>query len=218
MRVLVVEDEPEVRDHIVRVLDAAGYITECEGDGEEAWFLGDTEDYSAVILDLGLPGLDGISILSRWRENKRDMPVIVLTARANWRERVAGINAGADDYLGKPFHPEELVARLHSVLRRSNGQARERLVAANLELDVQGKIVAVDEIPIALSSLEYRVLEYLMYNKGNIVTSSELYEQVYGSGYPASNTLEALVARLRRKLGTPIISTRRGVGYIVEDQ
>ena len=215
MRILIVEDEPEVAAHIERIVNNAGYLGELAGDGEDAWFLGDTEDYAAVILDLGLPKIDGISVLKRWRENDRQMPVIVLTARGSWKERVEGINAGADDYLGKPFQPEELIARLRSVLRRSAGQNSPELTAGPLTMDTRTMQVSVEGVPVTLSPLEYRALNTLMHHKGEVVPSAELYEHVFGTGEPTSNKLEALMARLRKRLKVPVIETRRGIGYII---
>ena len=217
MRVLVVEDEPDVVQHLLRVLEASGFVAEVATDGEAAWFLGDTESYAAAILDLGLPRLDGLSVLKRWRETGRDLPVIVLTARGSWRERVEGINAGADDYLGKPFEAEELIARLHAVLRRKGGSASPKLAVGRLRLDPRSMQVSVDGKPVHLSPLEYRAISVLMHNRGSIVSFQELYEHVYGAGEASSNTLETLIGRLRRRLGINVIETRRGAGYIILD-
>ena len=218
MRVLVVEDEPDVAKHIGRVLAAAGFLPEIVGDGETAQFLGDTEDFAAVILDLGLPKLDGLSVLKSWREAGRTMPVIALTARGSWRDRVAGINIGADDYIGKPFEAEELVARLRAVLRRSSGHATPEIIVGGLRLDTRTMQVTVDGIPIKLSPLEYRATSYLLHRRGEIVGFRELYEHVYGAGESYSNTLETLIGRVRKRLGAGLIETRKGAGYFIADK
>jgi two-component system, OmpR family, response regulator len=215
MRVLVVEDEPDVAKHLQRVLTDAGFLPDVASDGETAWFLGDTENYAAALLDLGLPQLDGLSVLKRWREAGRMMPVIVLTARGSWRERADGINAGADDYLGKPFEAEELIARLHAVVRRTHGIAAPEIIAGPLRLDPRAMKVTVDGKPVKLSPLEYRAIVILVHSRGQVVSFQDLYEGVYGAGEPSSNTLERLIARLRQRLGADIIETRRGAGYII---
>lgn len=215
MRILIVEDESEVADHLSRILSASGFLPEIAGDGETAWFLGDTEDFAAVILDLGLPVLDGISVLKRWRQAGRTMPVIALTARGNWRDKVDGINAGADDYLGKPFEAEELVARLRSVLRRTGGHAAPDINVGRVRLNTTTMQLSVDGIPTKVSPLEYRAMSYLLHRRGEVVPFREIYEHVYGTGDPSSNTLEALIARLRKRVGDGFIETRRGAGYII---
>ena len=218
MRVLVVEDEPDVAKHIARVLAAAGFLPEITNDGEQAQFLGDTEDFTAVILDLGLPKLDGLSVLRGWRAAGKTMPVIALTARGSWRERVEGINIGADDYLGKPFEAEELVARLRAVLRRSAGHAAPEIVAGLVKLDTRVMQVTVGGAAVKLSPLEYRAVSYLLHQRGKVVAFHELYEHVYGTGEAFSNTLETLVGRVRKRLGPNIVETRRGAGYIIQDR
>jgi len=216
MRILVVEDEPRLAEDLCRVLKASGFVPECAHDGEEAWFLGDTEDYAGIILDLGLPKMDGRSLLRKWRQNGRRAPVLILTARASWTERVDGIDAGADDYLAKPFHMEELLARLHAILRRSAGQPCSQLTAGPVTLDARQMRVSVRGMPVALTPLEYRALAYLMHHKKRIVPPHELGEHVHGlDAEKESNALEVLIARLRRKLGAPVIETRRGYGYFV---
>jgi DNA-binding response OmpR family regulator len=216
MRILVVEDEPKLTEDICRVLKASGFVPEWSADGEDAWFLGDTEYYAAVILDLGLPTMDGLSILRKWRQNGRKMPVLILTARASWTERVDGIDAGADDYLAKPFHMEELMARLHAILRRSAGQSSSHLSVGPLTLDARQMRVSVDGMPIALTPLEYRALAYLMHHQNRVVPPHELGEHVHGiDAERDSNALEVLIGRLRRKLGVKVIETRRGYGYII---
>lgn len=217
MRVLVVEDEPKLSDDICRVLKTSGFVPECTSDGEDAWFLGDTEAYAAIILDLGLPTMDGLSILRKWRQAKRDTPVLILTARASWAERVDGIDAGADDYLAKPFHMEELLARLHAILRRSAGQSRSQITAGPLTLDARQMRISIDGMPLPLTPLEFRALSYLMHHQGRVVPPHELGEHVHGIDEDRdSNALEVLIGRLRRKLGVKLIETRRGYGYIIE--
>ncbi len=216
MRVLLVEDEKRLAEDLVETLGAAGFVVDVAEDGKSAWFKGDTEDYDVVVLDLGLPQMDGLSVLKKWRAAGRSMPVLILTARGNWTERVDGIDAGADDYLVKPFQMEELLARLHAILRRSAGQATSVLTAGPVELDPRQMRVSVGGSPLALSPLEYRALHYLMHNRRRIVPQHELLEHIYGSDDGReTNALEALIGRLRRKLGTNIIETRRGFGYTI---
>ncbi|MEJ1160347.1 response regulator transcription factor [Prosthecomicrobium sp. N25] len=216
MRILLVEDERKIAADVAEGLGEAGYVVEVSGDGEDAWFRGETEDYDAMVIDLGLPKLDGLTVIRRLRAARVTTPIIVLTARGAWMERVEGIDAGADDYLVKPFHMEELLARLGAVLRRSAGHASPRLEAANLAIDTRRKTVSVDGRVIPLSALEYRLLRYLAHHAGRIVSQGELAEHVYGGDRePDSNALEVLVARLRRKVGQHVIDTRRGHGYMV---
>lgn len=218
MRVLLVEDDWRITSDITRTLEAAGYVVETASDGEEAWFCGDTEDYGAVILDLGLPKMDGLSVLRRWRANGRRMPVLILTARGSWVERVDGIDAGADDYLPKPFRMEELMSQLRAIVRRSSGHASSVISVGEVTLDERQMRVNVRGVPVALSPLEYRVIAYLLMRRGRVVSQSELDENVYGQGEDhGSNALEVLVGRVRRKLGVDLIETRRGYGYIVQD-
>jgi len=218
MRLLLVEDDRRIASDIVRVLDANGYVVETVGDGEEAWFRGDTEDYGAVILDLGLPKMDGLSVLKRWRANGRRTPVLILTARGSWAERVDGIDAGADDYLPKPFRMEELLSRLRAIVRRSAGHASSVVTAGEIALDERQMKVSVRGVPVALSPLEYRVVSYLLMHRGRVVSQLELEENVYGHGEDHdSNVLEVLIGRVRKKLGSDVIETRRGFGYIVSE-
>jgi DNA-binding response OmpR family regulator len=219
MRVLLVEDDRRIAQDITRALEASGYVVETVSDGEEAWFRGDTEDYGAIILDLGLPKMDGLSVLKRWRTGGRRMPVLILTARGSWVERVDGIDAGADDYLPKPFQMEELLSRLRAITRRSSGQASSVVRAGDVTLDERQMKVTVRGVPIALSPLEYRLVAYLLMRRGRVISQHELDENVYGHGEEhASNALEVLIGRVRRKLGVDLIETRRGFGYIVPDQ
>jgi DNA-binding response OmpR family regulator len=218
MRVLLVEDDRRIASDVERALKAAGYVVETVSDGEEAWFRGDTEDYGAIILDLGLPGMDGLSVLKRWRANGRSTPVLILTARGSWAERVDGIDAGADDYLPKPFKMEELLARLRSIIRRSAGHASSVVTSGDLILDERQMKVSVRGVPIPLSPLEYRLVAYLLLHRGRVVSQHELDENVYGHGEEHdSNALEVLIGRVRKKLGTELIETRRGFGYIVPE-
>lgn len=217
MRILVVEDEARIAADIAAALDGAGFLAEIVDNGEAAWFRGDTEDYAAAILDLGLPGMDGLSVLKRWRAAGRALPVVILTARGNWSERVEGIDAGADDYLPKPFRMEELLARLRAVLRRAGGNAAPVITAGALSLDTKAMKVTVDGRARALTPLEYRALHYLLHHRGRVVSQFELAEHLYGQeDAHGSNALEVLIGRLRRKLAIPLIETRRGQGYIIE--
>jgi two-component system OmpR family response regulator len=218
MRVLLVEDDRRIASDVSRTLSAAGYVVETVRDGEEAWFRGDTEDYGAIILDLGLPKMDGLSVLKRWRANGRNTPVLILTARGSWAERVDGIDAGADDYLPKPFRMEELLARLRAIVRRSAGHASSLVEVGEIALDERQMKVRVRGVPIALSPLEYRLVAYLLLRRGRVVSQQELEENVYGLGEDHdSNALEVLVGRVRRKLGSDLIETRRGFGYTVPE-
>lgn len=216
MRILLVEDDPRIVADARKALAAAGYIVETAADGEAAWFLGDTEDYDAIVLDLGLPKMDGLAVLKRWRENGRTTPVLVLTARGTWSERVEGIDAGADDYLPKPYQVEELLARLRAVIRRSAGRASSVLRIGDLTLDERQMRVSLSGVPVALSPLEYRLLAYLAHKRGRVVSQLELLEHVYGQDREFdSNALEVLVGRVRRKIGAGVIETRRGFGYLM---
>lgn len=218
MRVLVVEDDKRIAADLEKALKAAGYVVEIVRDGEEAWFLGDTEDYAAIVLDLGLPGMDGLSVLKRWRENGRRTPVLILTARGSWAERVDGIDAGADDYLPKPFRMEEVLARLRSIVRRAAGHASSLVSIGDLALDERQMKVSVRGIPVPLSPLEYRLVAYLVLRRGQVVSQQELIENVYGHDEEHdSNAIEVLVGRVRKKLGTDLIETRRGFGYLVAE-
>jgi two-component system OmpR family response regulator len=216
MRVLIVEDDPHIAAELARALEATGYVVESTGDGEDAWFRGDTEDYAAIILDLGLPKMDGLALLKRWRHAGRMTPVLILTARGTWAERVEGINAGADDYLGKPFVMEELLSRLRAIVRRSTGHASSVITIGQVALDHTQMKVTAQGVPIPLSALEYRLFAYLVHHQGRVVSQLELTEHVYAQDYEHdSNALEVLVGRVRKKLGANLIETRRGFGYIV---
>ncbi len=218
MQVLLAEDDRKIAGEVSRALAAAGYVVDVVTSGNDAWFRGDTEDYGAIVLDLGLPELDGLSILKRWRENGRHMPVLILSARGSWAERVDGIDSGADDYLPKPFRVEELLARLRAIVRRSLGQTSSQVVAGRVMLDDRIKMVRVDGVAVSLSPLEYRLIAHLLRHRGRVVTHQELEENIYGSDDAHdSNALEVLVGRVRRKLGGGLIETRRGFGYVVPD-
>ena len=214
MRVLVVEDESALSAQLASALGEAGYVVDCASDGERADFLGQTEDYDAVVLDLGLPKLDGLTVLRRWRDARIAVPVLVLTARDSWHEKVRGIDGGADDYVAKPFRIEEVLARLRALIRRSSGQMSAELRCGGLVLDTRGARVSADGRPVRLTSHEFRVLSYLMHHRSRVVSQTELTEHIYAMDSERdSNTVEVFIARLRRKLGAGAIETVRGLGY-----
>jgi two-component system OmpR family response regulator len=216
MRLLVVEDDKDLNRQIASALSQAGYAVDRAFDGEEGWFLGDTEPYDAVVLDLGLPKKDGISILSEWRRAGRAMPVLILTARDRWSDKVQGFDAGADDYVAKPFHIEEILARLRALLRRAAGRAISELTCGPVRLDPRAGQVSVDGNPVKLTSHEYRLLSYLMHHAGRIVSRTEIVEHLYEQDFDRdSNTVEVFVGRLRKKLGVNVIKTMRGLGYLL---
>ncbi len=214
MRLLVVEDDPDLAGQLAESLRDAGYVVDLTRDGEEAEFLGDTEPYDAVVLDLGLPGVDGMTILERWRESGRTMPVLILTARDRWSDKVAGIDAGADDYLAKPFRVEELLARLRALIRRSGGLASPVIEIGPISIDTRSSRVTLDGSPVKLTGQEYRLLAYLAHNLGKVLSRTDLTEHLYDQDFDLdSNTIEVFVGRLRRKLGAEAIETVRGLGY-----
>ena len=214
MRILIVEDEPTLQAQLADGLGAAGYAVDAAGNGGDAHYLGDTEPYDAVILDLGLPQMDGITVLKKWRSAGRTMPVLILTARDGWHEKVAGIDAGADDYLTKPFHMEELLARLRALIRRAGGHASAELICGPLTLDTRNNRATVDGQALTLTSHEYRVLTYLMHHRDEVVSRSDLVEHIYAQDFDRdSNTVEVFIARLRKKLPPGLIETVRGLGY-----
>ncbi|MGD9869695.1 MAG: response regulator transcription factor [Thauera sp.] len=214
MRVLVAEDEPVLAAQLRAALEAAGYAVDCAADGREAGYMGEVERYDAVVLDLGLPQVDGLSVLKRWRAKGFAMPVLILTARGDWHEKVAGIDAGADDYLTKPFHMEELLARVRALIRRAAGQASAELVCGALVLDTRSGRATVDGRLLSLTSHEFRVLAYLMHHMGEVVSRTELTEHIYAQDHDRdSNTIEVFVGRLRKKLPPELIETVRGLGY-----
>lgn len=217
MRALIVEDDRRIAEGLHKALVAAGFGCDVCGDGETAWFRGDTEDYDLIVLDLGLPVLDGLSVLKRWRAGGRQTPVLILTARGAWQERVEGIEAGADDYLPKPFRMEELVARARALVRRSSGTGSALLEVGSLSLDTNRMSASLDGLPVDLTALEYRLVSYLVHHRERVVPPGELLDHLYGDEAGREvNALEAMIARLRRKLGPGVIMTRRGFGYHLE--
>tara|TARA_R110000824_G_scaffold366730_2_gene555657 strand:- start:197229 stop:197900 length:672 start_codon:yes stop_codon:yes gene_type:complete len=214
MRLLVVEDDPDLNRQLVSALQEAGYVVDSASDGEEGHFLGDTEPYDAVVLDLGLPEMDGVTVLEKWRRNNRTMPVLILTARDRWSDKVAGFDAGADDYVAKPFFMEEVLARIRALLRRATGHASSELECGPLRVDTRTSRVTVNGTAVKLTSLEYRLIEYLIHHQGRIISRTELVEHLYDQDFDRdSNTIEVFVGRLRRKLGKDMIETVRGLGY-----
>jgi two-component system OmpR family response regulator len=214
MRVLVVEDEARLSRQLAHALREAGYAVDCAADGERADFLGQTEHYDAVVLDIGLPKVDGLTLLRRWRDAGVSVPVLVLTARGSWHEKVQGIDSGADDYVSKPFRIEEILARLRALIRRATGQVTPQLRCGTVLLDVRAARVLVNGSPVKLTSHEFRVLSYLMHHRGRVVSQGELSDHIYAQDLDRdSNTVEVFVARLRRKLGPSLIETVRGLGY-----
>ena len=214
MRVLVIEDDPDLNRQLVSALSDAGYAVDSARDGEEGHYLGDTEPYDAVVLDLGLPGLDGWRVLEQWRRDGRRMPVLILTARDRWNDKVRGIDAGADDYVAKPFRMEEVLARVRALIRRASGHATSEIECGPVRLDTRTGRVSVSGNPVRLTSHEYRLLSYLMHHCGRVVPRTELVEHLYEQDFDRdSNTIEVFVGRLRRKLGVDIIQTVRGLGY-----
>ncbi|MGB5093748.1 MAG: response regulator transcription factor [Parvibaculum sp.] len=214
MRMLVVEDDPDLNRQIVAALEEAGYVVDSATNGEEGHFLGDTEPYDAVVLDLGLPEMDGVTILEKWRRDGRNMPVLILTARDRWSDKVAGFDAGADDYVAKPFFMEEVLARLRALLRRSTGHASSELECGPVRIDTRTSKVTVNGTAVKLTSLEYRLLEYMMHHADRVISRTELVEHLYDQDFDRdSNTIEVFVGRIRRKLGKDVIETVRGLGY-----
>jgi two-component system OmpR family response regulator len=214
MRVLLVEDEPTLRAQLRAGLQEAGYVVEESGNGRDAQHLGETEPLDAVVLDLGLPLVDGLTVLKRWRAAGLTMPVLILTARDSWHEKVAGIDAGADDYLAKPFHMEELLARMRALIRRAQGLASPLLQCGALSLDTRTGRVALNGQPVSLTSHEFKLLQYLMHRPGSVVSRTELTEHIYAQDFDRdSNTIEVFIGRLRRKLPAATIETVRGMGY-----
>jgi two-component system OmpR family response regulator len=215
VRLLVIEDDKDLNRQLVTALEQSGYAVDRAFDGEEGQFLGETEPYDAVVLDIGLPKKDGISVLQDWRKGGKAMPVLILTARDRWSDKVQGFDAGADDYVSKPFHIEEVLARIRALLRRAAGHASSELSCGPVHLDTRSGRVAVDGAPIKLTSHEYRLLAYLMHHAGRIVSRSEIIDHLYEQDFDRdSNTIEVFVGRLRKKLGVDVIHTMRGLGYM----
>ncbi len=214
MRVLVVEDDPDLRRQLAEALEEVGYAVDAADNGEDGHHLGDTEPYDAVILDLGLPVIDGVTVLERWRRAERSMPVLILTARDEWREKVAGFDAGADDYVTKPFRLEEVLARVRALIRRSTGHSSDILACGPLTIDTRAARVEVDGGSVKLTGQEYRLLAYLAHHQGKVVSRTELTEHIYDKDFDLdSNTIEVFVGRVRRKIGVDLIRTVRGLGY-----
>jgi two-component system OmpR family response regulator len=218
MRILIVEDEPTLGQQLKSTLEQTGYAVDLSTDGEDGHYLGSTEDYDAVILDLGLPEIDGLTVLGMWRKEGRAFPVLVLTARDSWSDKVAGLDAGADDYLAKPFQTEELIARLRALIRRASGNTSSELTAGDVRLDTRSGRVTLNGEPVKLTAQEYKLLGYLMHHKGKVVSRTELIEHIYDQDFDRdSNTIEVFVTRIRKKLGAEVITTIRGLGYSLDD-
>jgi two-component system, OmpR family, response regulator len=218
MRILVVEDDENLNRQLTEALGNAGYVVDRAMDGEEGHYLGETNPYDAIILDLGLPVMDGVSVLEKWRRAGRKTPVLILTARDRWSDKVAGFDAGADDYVAKPFNMEEVLARIRALVRRSAGHASTELTCGPVTLDTKGARVLVNGLAIKLTSQEYKLLEYLMMHGGKVVSRTELVEHLYDQDFDRdSNTIEVFVGRLRKKLGVDVLHTIRGMGYTVSE-
>ncbi|MHA6297419.1 response regulator transcription factor [Devosia sp. CAU 1758] len=218
MRILLCEDDIQIGQSIQEALEKSGFRVEREADGEAALFRGESESFDAVVLDLGLPQMDGLTVLKRWRRAGLTMPVLILTARGQWEERVEGIEAGADDYVVKPFHIMEIVARLRALIRRAGGHASARIPFGPYELDTRIQQVTRDGMPLDLSPQEYKLVSYLLHNRGRVVSQLEITEHLYRQDYEReSNAVEVLVARVRKRLTPDIIKTRRGFGYMLGD-
>lgn len=220
MRALVIEDDVALQEDLKRSLEAASFAVDVASDGRQGEFLGSTEPYAVVVLDLGLPKLSGLSVLRTWREQGNDVPVIILTARDAWHEKVDGFKAGADDYLGKPFYTEELLARIHAVVRRRHGRAEVCIRAGGLILDPERRSVTDQSgQAIELTGMEYRLLHYFMLHPDRVLSKTRLAEHIYdGEHETDSNTIEVYIGRLRQKLGEKLIETRRGQGYVFTDK
>jgi two-component system OmpR family response regulator len=217
VRLLVVEDDRDINRQVVTALEEAGYVADKAFDGEEGGYLGENEPYDAIILDMGLPKTDGVSVLQKWRRAGIKTPVIILTARDRWSDKVDGFDAGADDYVTKPFHMEELMARVRALLRRAAGHATSQIACGPVVLDTRSGRVFVDGNPVKLTSHEYRLLSYLMHHTGRVVSRAELTEHLYDQDFDRdSNTIEVFVGRLRKKLAVDLIQTVRGLGYLVD--
>lgn len=219
MRILVAEDEPLLSEQLAAALTEAHHVVDCALDGAEADFLATTEPYDAIILDLGLPKVDGLTLLRRWRDAGVAVPVLVLTARGSWHEKVQGIDTGADDYLSKPFRMEEVLARLRALIRRASGHAHPEIRCGAIALDPRLARVTLHDVPVSLTGHEFRVLSYLMHHRGRVVSQGELTDHIYAQNFDRdSNTVEVFIARLRRKLGPAFIRTVRGLGYCIDAQ
>lgn len=217
MRALIVEDDRRIAEDLTRALSSAGFRVEAATDGEKAWFLGGTENYDLIVLDLGLPRLDGLSVLKRWRAEGVTSPVLILTARGSWKERVEGIDAGADDYLPKPFRMEELLARARALVRRIGGQAASLQSVGDIAIDLNRMFITLQGVPVNVTPLEFRLISYLALHRDRVISPTELLDHLYGDEDSRdTNALEAVIVRVRRKLGPGVIGTRRGFGYFLE--
>ena len=217
MRALIVEDDRRIAEDLTRALGSVGFRVEAATDGEKAWFLGGTESYDLIVLDLGLPRLDGLSVLKRWRAEGVTSPVLILTARGSWKERVEGIDAGADDYLPKPFRMEELLARARALVRRIGGQAASQQSVGELAIDLNRMSISLQGVPVNVTPLEFRLISYLALHRDRVISPTELLDHLYGDEDSRdTNALEAVIVRVRRKLGPGVIGTRRGFGYFLE--
>ncbi len=217
MRALIVEDDRRIAEDLTRALGSAGFRVEAATDGEKAWFLGGTENYDLIVLDLGLPRLDGLSVLKRWRAEGVTSPVLILTARGSWKERVEGIDAGADDYLPKPFRMEELLARARALVRRIGGQAASLQSVGDIAIDLNRMSITLQGVPVNVTPLEFRLISYLALHRDRVISPTELLDHLYGDEDSRdTNALEAVIVRVRRKLGPDVIGTRRGFGYFLE--
>jgi len=218
MRALIAEDDPTLAADVARALSGAGFITDVVSNGEDAWFRGDVEAYDIIVLDLGLPRLDGLSVLKRWRAAERLTPVLILSAREAWTEKVEGIESGADDYVGKPFEMGELIARVRALVRRAAGRASALIQIGRLTIDTRRMAVSIDAREVRLSPLEFRLIDYLAHQPRRAVSAGELAEHLYGmTDITDTNAIEALITRLRRKFGAEVIVTRRGFGYLLQE-
>jgi two-component system OmpR family response regulator len=217
MRALIVEDDRRIAEDLTRALGSAGFRVEAATDGEKAWFVGGTENYDLIVLDLGLPRLDGLSVLKRWRAEGVTSPVLILTARGSWKERVEGIDAGADDYLPKPFRMEELLARARALVRRIGGQAASLQSVGDIAIDLNRMSITLQGVPVNVTPLEFRLISYLALHRDRVISPTELLDHLYGDEDSRdTNALEAVIVRVRRKLGPGVIGTRRGFGYFLE--
>lgn len=218
MKILLGEDDDRIAEVLQTTLSRSGFEVEREADGETVWFRADSEKFDAIILDLGLPQMDGLTVLKRWRRGGLQTPVLILTARGQWEERVEGIEAGADDYVVKPFHALEIVARIRALIRRSGGLASSRIAFGKYELDMRTMQVTEAGLPMDLTPQEFRLMAYLLHNRGRVLSQLEITEHIYRQDFERdSNAVEVLVARLRKRLGHDVVKTRRGFGYTLGD-
>ncbi len=219
MRILVVEDEKEIARQVAAALNRSGYVIDVAHDGDDGHFLGETESYDAIILDLGLPGMNGLSVLESWRQSGHKTPVMILSARGSWQEKVSGLRAGADDYLAKPFEMEELTARIEALIRRHSGNAAALILCGDAQLDTAGSQISLNGQAVQLTAMEYRITAYMMLNNDRILSKTELMDHIYGLNEDKdSNTIEVLINRIRKKFGSDFITTQRGQGYRVIQQ